>query len=185
MEKGRKDFTEKEIATIIKQIFKAIDYLDQQGIMHRNIVPNNVMVDEDFNVTLIDFGISRLTTRGKHIDTKKDISQFTAPESYQGEYSIKSDIWSIGNLTYLMFAGKLPFSGEGVMGTFKKAAKRKITFKSSAWNDVSEEAKSIVKEMTRGEPEKRLAAQALLNHEWFDAIEESVIVEDEGQADEK
>lgn len=185
LEKGRKDYPEREVASIFKQLFKVLDYLEKKKMMHRNIVPNNVMIGDDGHVTLIDFGISKMTLRGKNIDTTKDISQFTAPESYQGEYSIKSDVWSIGNLGYLMFAGKLPFSGDGVMGTFKKSAKRKITFKSSAWSDVSKEAKDLLKEMLMGEPEKRIGPQDLLVHEWFDAIEEENQENEEEQVDER
>lgn len=186
LDRGRKDsYSESEIAKIMKQLFQVEEYLQQNNVLHRNIVPNNVMVDSNLNVTLIDFGLARLTTRGKLIDTKKDVSQFTAPESYNGEYTILSDVWSLGNLAYLLFAGKLPFSGDGIMNTFKKSSKRNLTFKSSAWADVSKEARDMIKEMLVGDPERRTHPKSLIVHEWFDVVEEEVQDNDDEKVDER
>lgn len=186
LDRGRKDFySECEISKIMRQLYQAEEYLQQNNIIHRNIVPNNVMVDTNLRVTLIDFGLARLTSRGKQIDTKKDVSQFTAPESYNGEYTNLSDVWSLGNLAYLLFAGKLPFSGDGIMNTFKKSSKRNLTFKSSAWAEVSREAKDMIKEMIVGDPDRRAHPRSLVVHEWFDVVEEEVQENDEEKVDER
>jgi calcium-dependent protein kinase len=185
LEKGRKDYTEGDIARIMKQLYEAECYLKERKIVHRNILPNNVIVDEMKNATLIDFGLSRLTSRGNRIDTIQDISQFTAPESYNGNYTTESDIWSLGNLMYLFFAGKLPFSGENMMGAFKKSTQRKLTFNSSAWTDVSKEAKSMIKQMIVGESQRRISVEDLRNHSWFQVAEDIVNEHDEEVVDDK
>jgi serine/threonine protein kinase len=167
----RREFTELEVAEIMKQLFSAISYLHGNKITHKNIIPSNVMLDQNLNVTLIDFGLGRLTKKGMVINTKKDISQFTAPESYNGYYTDKSDVWSLGNLLYFIFAGKLPFSTDGAMDVFKKSAQRNLTFKSACWYDVSKEAKKLICQMMQGDPEKRPDHLALVSHTWFDAAE--------------
>lgn len=130
IEYRRREFTEADIAVIMKQLFEVGSYLHENNVVHMNIVPNNVMVSKKLNLTLIDFGVSRLTERGKNINIQKDISQFTAPESYDGEYSPKSDVWSLGNLMYFLFSSKMPFSTDSNMISFKKTANKKVTFKS-------------------------------------------------------
>lgn len=174
VENGTSRITEREISIIMKQLFEAIVYLNKNAMMHRNIIPSNVMVDNNLNVKLIDFGIAKLTDKCKHTDTTKDIAQFTAPESYHGDYTILSDVWSLGNLTYLLFAGKLPFSGANVMSTFKKSTNRAITFKSSVWSEVSMDAKNMIKDMIKGNPTERISPEDLLKHSWFKYVDELV-----------
>lgn len=185
LEKGRKDYNEVDIAKIMKQLFEAEYYLKEKNIVHRNIVPNNIMVDEMKNATLIDFGLSRLTLRGKRIDTTQDTSQFTAPESYDGDYTTESDIWSLGHLMYLFFAGKLPFSGDHIMGAFKKSTHRKLTFNSTAWTDITKEAKTVIKQMIVGEPERRISVEDLRNHIWFQVADDIVNEHEEELVDDE
>lgn len=185
VEKGRKDFAEGDIATIMKQLYDAVAYLKQNNVIHMNIVPNNVMIDDSLHVTLIDIGLARLTERGKHVNAVDDISQFTAPESYDGEFSASSDVWSLGNLAYLLFAGKLPFSGDNVMGTFKKSTMRNLTFKSSVWSDVTKEGKNMIKHMLAGDPDKRISIEDLTHHRWLEVAEDIVHEQEEEIIDEK
>jgi tetratricopeptide (TPR) repeat protein len=107
-----------EKLTIIEQVCNALGYAHHQGVVHRDIKPANVMVQQDGNAKLVDFGIARvqksgvesgLTRTGNVIGT----IHYIAPERLKGQpFDGRSDIFATGVMLYLLLTGQLPFSGE-------------------------------------------------------------------------
>jgi Tol biopolymer transport system component/tRNA A-37 threonylcarbamoyl transferase component Bud32 len=105
-----------EVARILEQIAGALDYAHRNGVVHRDVKPSNVLLDNDGNAYLTDFGIakmvegvSRLTGSGMALGTP----QYMAPEQCVGEDSTPaSDIYSLGIVLYQMLTGRLPFDAE-------------------------------------------------------------------------
>ncbi len=116
-----------EIAYLIRQIGSALDYAHRQGVVHRDIKPTNIMIDQDGNAFVTDFGIARivekngskrtggLTEPGMIIGTPEYIS----PEQVMGREDVdyRADIYAIGVLLYHLLIQELPFKSESVVDT--------------------------------------------------------------------
>jgi beta-lactam-binding protein with PASTA domain len=99
---------------IVLQILHAARYAHQRGIVHRDIKPHNVMIDEDGRVKVTDFGIARagasdMTETGSVMGT----AQYLSPEQAQGRpVDARSDLYSIGIVLYELLTGVVPFDAE-------------------------------------------------------------------------
>ena len=96
------------------QILRAAGYAHKRGIVHRDIKPQNVMVDEEGRVRVTDFGIARaatsdMTETGSVLGT----AQYLSPEQAQGApVDPRSDLYSVGIVLYEMLTGRVPFDAE-------------------------------------------------------------------------
>jgi serine/threonine protein kinase len=100
---------------IIQDLAEALDYAHQHGVIHRDIKPQNVLMDEQGNAILTDFGIAKviddttLTNPGSAVGTPT----YMSPEQWQGlPLDGRSDQYSLGVMTYEMLSGWLPFPSD-------------------------------------------------------------------------
>jgi len=96
-------------AGYMKALFQAINHCHAQGIVHRDIKPDNIMITETDTVRLIDFGLSKASNNKAKMTTVAGTPYYMAPEVLEGSYSSKADIWSLGVLLYTLVCGYLPF----------------------------------------------------------------------------
>lgn len=112
----KQSVSEKVLVDICRQLFLGLKYLHDNQIIHREIKPENILVynidsDESIQIKITDFGTSLYMK--KKVNKNDYLSLiYTPPEAFQGIYTQKSDIWSIGVIMYLLFGGKLPFEDE-------------------------------------------------------------------------
>ncbi|GAH04878.1 unnamed protein product, partial [marine sediment metagenome] len=101
--------------SIAKQICDGLVEAHRLGVVHRDLKPNNIMIDDDGNVRIMDFGIARslsakgITGKGVMIGTP----EYMSPEQVEGkEADQRSDIYSLGIIMYEMVTGRVPFEGD-------------------------------------------------------------------------
>lgn len=101
---------ENEVVRWALQICQALQYLHDHGLIYRDLKPSNIMVNEDGDVKLIDFGLVRFYTMGKAQDTViMGTPGFAAPEQYgTGQTDPRSDVFSLGALMHHLLTGADP-----------------------------------------------------------------------------
>ncbi len=111
----RKQLKLEETASFIDQIAAALQYAHNQGVMHRDVKPSNILLRPDGYAYLVDFGLAKalmgaesLTTSGAMIGTP----EYMAPEQSNGLNDTRSDIYSLGVISYQMLTGRVPFMAE-------------------------------------------------------------------------
>ncbi len=92
-----------------RQICVGIDHAHQQGVLHRDLRPGNVMVPEGNEIKITDFGTSRFLEVSAHASTIIGSPPYMAPEQFQGRAVFASDIYSVGVIMYEMMTGHLPY----------------------------------------------------------------------------
>lgn len=104
---------EEEASRVFSQIISAISYCHQLGVVHRDLKAENVLLDDDMNIKLADFGFSNTFIEGTPLSTWCGSPPYAAPEVFQGlAYDgPKADIWSLGVVLYVLVCGALPFDG--------------------------------------------------------------------------
>ena len=108
-----------EALDIAQQIAKGLEAAHEKKIVHRDIKPGNVMVDDKGHATVMDFGLALLTEGSKltQLDTTVGTAAYMSPQQIQGmEVDDRTDIWAFGCVLYEMVSGQRPF-----MGVYDKA----------------------------------------------------------------
>jgi eukaryotic-like serine/threonine-protein kinase len=106
-----------EAVRISLQLLAALEFAHRTGIVHRDIKPQNVMLDRDGNAKVTDFGIARagdsgMTEAGSILGT----AQYLAPEQAKGQrVDERSDLYSVGIVLYEMLTGTVPFKGDSAV----------------------------------------------------------------------
>jgi len=97
----------------MKNLFKAVNYVHDQKMVHRNIKPENIMVTkDDGSIKLIDFGVCMASKLRQRPYTNIGTPYYMAPEAIKGVFGSQADIWSLGVLLYTLVSGYLPFQGD-------------------------------------------------------------------------
>jgi hypothetical protein len=104
----------RQAVQMVRKLAEALAYAHKQGVVHRDVKPANVMLREDGEPLLMDFGLAaradeteKLTVAGQFMGTP----EFTAPEQWRGQASAGSDQYSLGCLLFELLTGRVPFRG--------------------------------------------------------------------------
>ena len=100
------------VERIILQLIEVVAHAHKHRIMHRDIKPNNIIIQPDGVLKLLDFGAAKILKDKDISATVVGSRPFMAPEQIMGESERRSDIWAIGVLMYLLYTGELPFYSE-------------------------------------------------------------------------
>eukprot|EP01100_Stratorugosa_tubuloviscum_P008637 TRINITY_DN359_c0_g1_i1.p1 TRINITY_DN359_c0_g1~~TRINITY_DN359_c0_g1_i1.p1 ORF type:complete len:346 (+),score=85.84 TRINITY_DN359_c0_g1_i1:35-1072(+) len=165
----RGQYSEKEAANIVRQIVSAVDYLHSNGIAHRDLKPENLLsaeVDGEEIIKIADFGFSKNFGEEK-LTTSCGSPGYVAPEVLTSETYDKSvDMWSVGVIIYILLCGYPPFYADNAPALFKKIMDVKYDFEDPSWEDVSEAAKDLIRNLLVKDPKRRYTAKQCLQDPW-------------------
>ena len=166
-------FSEQMAAQIFRQILLALNYCHSENVVHRDLKPENFLfVDktEQSDLKIIDFGLSKIMGSGKlqRMKTRAGTPYYISPEVLAGSYDISCDMWSAGCMLYILLCGYPPFYGDDNTEILQMVAKGVFDFDGEEWDDISADAKDLIKKLIVS-PEKRLTAPEALKHKWLRA----------------
>jgi serine/threonine-protein kinase len=145
---------------IVIQVLRAERFAHKRGIVHRDIKPHNVIVDDEGNAKVTDFGIARagasdMTETGSILGT----AQYLSPEQAQGHpVSARSDLYSTGILLYECLTGRVPFDGESPVTIALKQVSEEPLPPSQLNPAVSPELEDVVLHAMAKDPAWRFAS---------------------------
>jgi WD40 repeat protein len=102
-----------QVVHYVKQIAEALQFAHNQQLIHRDVKPENVLLDTEQNLYLSDFGLALFAPSPADLDTQKLVGTlpYTAPEQWQGHATFASDQYSLAIMAYEWLCGKRPFEG--------------------------------------------------------------------------
>lgn len=110
--------TWKEVVHFATQVLGALDHAHSKGIVHRDVKPQNIMLQADGSIKMMDFGIARFSRAQSQTVSDKAIGSvhYISPEQAKGDRTdARTDIYSVGVMLYEMLSGSLPFDGSGTV----------------------------------------------------------------------
>ncbi|CAD8134409.1 unnamed protein product [Paramecium octaurelia] len=172
IQKSQKNLSEGQVQNIIFKICSAIMYIHEQGIIHRDIKPENILFstkDPNAEPKLIDFGLAIKfdSSNLKQLKAAVGTPLYLAPEVIEGKYNEKCDVWSLGILLFHLLCGYPPFYGKNRADLYENIQYQNLIFDRRHWNNVSDEAKDLIKKMLNKNPNIRPSAKDCLRHLWF------------------
>lgn len=172
---ARHHLTELEAAHFMKSILTSIEYLHKNRISHRDLKLQNFMFDrkgEDGVLKLIDFGLSaQYTAEENRFTTIVGSPLYIAPEILAKKpYDFSCDLWSCGVILYLLLSGSPPFKGTSNHEIFNNITEGNFDLENGVWEEISKEAKSLVRGLLKVDPKDRMAIGKALIHPWFNKM---------------
>ena len=163
--KKRSKLTEPVAKFIFKQIILGIKHIHDNGIIHRDIKLDNILLDLDNNIKICDFGVSRKINIGDILFEQCGTPAYIAPEILinKGYEGFGVDIWSAGVVLYAMLSGTVPFKGNNL----KELHDLIINGKYKEIKGISKEAEDLLKKILEVDPEIRIKTEEILNHPWL------------------
>ncbi|KAG1169106.1 hypothetical protein G6F70_008695 [Rhizopus microsporus] len=156
---------EKQARRFARQILSALDYCHRNSIVHRDLKIENILVSQEGNIKIIDFGLSNLFSTKSNLSTFCGSLYFAAPEllnakAYTGP---EVDVWSFGVVLYVLLCGKVPFDDGNTAALHKKIKRGVFEFP----YHLSTECRAILSRMLVVNPAHRATVSELMVHPWM------------------
>ena len=173
------NYLEKVIKTLSVQLLLGLKTLHQNGIIHCNLKPSNIIIDEFGNVKICDFkkalNVNEMTMNDIRKNKTAMTPCYTAPElfSENGIYSFKTDLWALGCIMYEMALGQVPFFEERVNKLIMKIINEEVNFNKKQFSQYSMEFMEVLKKLLEKDPEQRPSWGEIENYPFWGLNENS------------
>ncbi len=164
MDKGKVPLS--EIDRILRQVAGALDYAHRQGVIHRDIKPDNILLDKEGNVLLADFGIVKIVSGESDNNTNPALTQtgglvgtpaYMAPEQGSGQSNItaRADLYSLGVVVYEMLTGEPPYTADTPMQVVIKHITEPVPNPRNVNQDLTPEMQNVIQRALAKRPDDR------------------------------
>ncbi|XP_074891185.1 serine/threonine-protein kinase SIK2 isoform X2 [Buteo buteo] len=147
------------------QILSAVEYCHGRKIVHRDLKAENLLLDNNMNIKIADFGFGNFYKSGEPLTTWCGSPPYAAPEVFEGQQyeGPQLDIWSMGVVLYVLVCGALPFDGP----TLPILRQRVLEGRFRIPYFMSEECEHLIRRMLVLDPSKRLTIAQIKEHKWM------------------
>jgi len=177
-----KDFllSENVVRIIVKQLIVALQYLEEERIIHLDLKPNNIVFAhkdrEDLEVKIIDFGLAKDLAEETDIPISTcGTPEFTSPEVIECGYaSHRSDMWSLGVIVYMLASGGIsPFFSRNSVQLEKNILSGEVNLDHPSLDLVSGDAKKFIRVLLVLDSRARWSARQCRAHKWLYAVDQT------------
>jgi serine/threonine protein kinase len=154
-----------QLRTIMRQLVNVLEYIHNQGIVHRDIKLENILINGEMQIKLIDFGLCAIKEDPyEMIEGTVGTVRYTAPELLSGKYNESVDIWGLGIILFMLLTGKYPFDGSKKESIFARIREKNIHY--SNYN-LEKRERSLLRKLLNKSPEDRIEIEDVLNEPFF------------------
>ncbi|KEG09843.1 putative protein kinase [Trypanosoma grayi] len=179
---AERHFQEPTARRYFQQLMSAIDHCHSNGVAHRDLKAENLLLGKNNKLLVCDFGFSSKLhmegfgeDNGEPIDLQLPIGtlHYTSPEMTGRPYNqnaadaFQQDLWSAGIILFFMLTGRLPFDGRDDEETLYLIQHASFSFEEEEIKNISEGARSLLRCMLALEPTDRLTTTQIIENAWF------------------
>mmetsp|Transcript_10491 Transcript_10491/g.23835 ORF Transcript_10491/g.23835 Transcript_10491/m.23835 type:complete len:585 (-) Transcript_10491:34-1788(-) len=163
----RKRFNDRDAADAAEQMLLAVNYIHNQGVVHRDLKLENFLYETKTSnhLKLIDFGFSHIWEPNSKMAACCGTLSYMAPEVLNKSYTSQCDLWSLGAIVFVLLLGRMPFAGTDaeVIDRIRRGQYHIW----DNWMKIPEQARDFVKRLLVVDPKIRMTAEQALAHPWI------------------
>lgn len=174
-----KQYSEKDARELAKGLMEAVEFIHGRGIAHRDLKPQNLLLETDCSNTAIqitDFRDAKRVHMPQSLTTLCGSLYYVAPELLKNHpYDETADNWSCGVILYFLLSGHLPFTGQDQQELFNNIRLGRYSFDDKYWCGISEEAVTLIKHLLDVDPSNRYTATQALQTDWINNADDAAL----------
>ena len=154
--RATKGMSWEQIVSILIQVCRALSYVHSRKLIHYDIKPGNVLVDDKGQVKVLDFGLAAVKSIGPG-EWKGGTPAYMAPEQTDPEALVdhRSDLYSLGIMAYQLLSRQLPFCSSSVSELFRMHRFQSLEFHKSEWKDIPIWMQLVIERLCSKHPSDR------------------------------